>query len=101
VVRQVKSLLPALVGNAVFLGILLVSADRTLLACWVYLGTSLLMTVLTRSSCGATRARAGTRPAGPGAKDWDKRLLGLGLLLRFALLVVAGSTPGACTCRRA
>jgi len=94
--RQVKSLLPALVSNAVFLGILLVSAGTARYwPAWVYLGTSLLMTVLTRlvlrRDPGLEQERA--RP-GPGAKDWDKRLLGLGLLLTIALLVVAGLDAG-------
>lgn len=91
-----KSLLPALLSNLVFLAILLGSAgELTYWPAWVYAGTGLLMSILTRlvlrrnPDLMAERARPG-----PGAKAWDKKLLGLGFLATLALLVVAGLDAG-------
>lgn len=91
-----RSYLPALLGNLVFLAVLLASAGTPSYGpAWVYAGTGLLLTILTRvilrkdPELAAERARPG-----PGAKDWDKKLLGLGLLLTLAMLVTAGLDAG-------
>jgi protein-S-isoprenylcysteine O-methyltransferase Ste14 len=91
-----KSFLPAILSNLVFLAILLVSAGRlTYWSAWVYaaigLGMNVLMRLILRKDPDLVKER--TKP-GPGAKAWDKKLLGLGLLLTLAMLVVAGLDAG-------
>ncbi len=62
---------------------------------WVYAAMGVVMNVLTRLilRSDADLAKERERP-GPGAKAWDKQLLGLGLLLTLAMLVVAGLDAG-------
>ncbi len=91
-----KSLLPAIVSNLVFLAILLGCAGTLRYwPAWLYLATSVLMTVLTRvvlrrhPELLAERLRPGV-----DAKSWDKKLLGVGFLLTLAMLVVAGLDAG-------
>lgn len=91
-----KSLLPAIVSNLVFLAILLGCAGTLRYwPAWLYLATSVLMTVLTRvvlrrhPELLAERLRPGV-----DAKPWDKKLLGVGFLLTLAMLVVAGLDAG-------
>lgn len=91
-----KSLLPAVLSNLLFLAILLGCAGTlSYWPAWVYLATSALMSALTRvvlrhnPELLAERGRPG-----PDAKPWDKRLLGLGLLLTLAMLIVAGLDAG-------
>jgi protein-S-isoprenylcysteine O-methyltransferase Ste14 len=52
---------------------------------------NLLMRLILRKDPDLMKER--TKP-GPGAKTWDKKLLGLGLLLTLAMLVVAGLDAG-------
>lgn len=94
-----KSIKPFLIGfatNLVFLGIILLSAGRlNYWPAWEYAGISVLMNVATRMvlrdepDLARERAKPGT-----DAKPWDKKLLGLGLLLTIALLVIAGLDTG-------
>jgi hypothetical protein len=84
------------VTNAVFLTILLVSAGRlNYWPAWAYAAMGVLMSVLIRlilwNDADLSKERA--KP-GPGALGWDKKLLGLGLLLTLATLVVAGLDAG-------
>jgi protein-S-isoprenylcysteine O-methyltransferase Ste14 len=91
-----KPYIPAVVSNLVFLAILLVSAGHlSYWPAWVYVATSLLMSVLTRLQLRGNPAlvEERTRP-GPGAKTWDKKLLALGFLLTVAMLIVAGLDAG-------
>lgn len=94
--RSVKPLLSGLVTNLVFLAILLASAGRTSYwPAWIYTAIGVLMTALTRRigdrDAGLAQERA--RP-GAGAERWDRALVGLGLLLTLAMLVVAGLDAG-------
>ncbi|RPJ81515.1 MAG: isoprenylcysteine carboxylmethyltransferase family protein [Acidobacteria bacterium] len=91
-----KSFLPVILSNLVFLVILLVSAGRlNYWPAWVYVAVGLLMTVLTRvilwKDPELMKERAKPRP---GAKGWDKKLRGLGLLITLAMLVIAGLDAG-------
>lgn len=91
-----KSLLPAFASNLVFLAILLVSAgSASYWPAWVYVATGVGMAVgmrvVLRGDPELAKERA--KP-GPGAKSWDKQLLGLGFLLTLAMLVVAGLDAG-------
>lgn len=95
---SMKPFVISLVSNAVFLGILLVSAGRlSYWPAWVYAAisalTSVLMHLILRQHPDLERERS--RP-GPGAKTWDKKLLGLGFLLTLAMLVIAGLDTGRC-----
>ena len=88
-----------LVNSAVNLGflcILLVSAGRlNYWPAWAYaiIGSlsNILMRLILRGKPELERERS--KP-GPGAEAWDKRLLGLGLLLNAVMLVVAGLDSG-------
>jgi protein-S-isoprenylcysteine O-methyltransferase Ste14 len=91
-----KPFLTSLLTNLVFLIILLACAGRlSYWPAWAYLAIGVAMSVLTRlvlrKDADLVKERA--RP-GPGAKSWDKKLLGLGLLLTLAMLVVAGLDAG-------
>jgi len=91
-----KSFLPALLSNLVFLGILLVSAGSLgYWPAWVYLVIGLVMAVLTKWILSGVPdlEKERTRP-GPGAKAWDKKLLGVNFLLTLVMLVVAGLDAG-------
>jgi len=85
-----------LVSNLVFLAILLLSAGRlTYWPAWAYLAIGVVMMTLTRLILRQKPELAAERAKpGPGAKSWDKKLLGLGLLLTLALLVIAGLDAG-------
>ena len=79
-----------------FLSVLLISAGRLdYWQGWVYAGLSLLMSLATRLILrkDPDLEKERMRP-GVGAKTWDKKLLGLGLLLTLAMLVVAGLDSG-------
>jgi len=91
-----KSLLPALLSNLFFLGILLGCAGTLSYGpAWVYLATGVTTSVLTRIVLRHNRALLEERGR-PGAdsKAWDKKLLGLGFLLTVAMLAVAGLDAG-------
>ena len=79
-----------------FLGVLLISAGRLdYWQGWVYAGLSLLMSLATRLILrnNPDLEKERSKP-GAGAKAWDKKLLGLGLLLTLAMLIVAGLDSG-------
>jgi protein-S-isoprenylcysteine O-methyltransferase Ste14 len=84
------------VSNLVFLAILLSSAGRLdYWPAWIYAATGVLMNALTRLILRKDPELAKERAKpGPGAKDWDRRLLGLGFLLTLAMLVIAGLDAG-------
>lgn len=87
-----KSLIPSIVSNACFLALLLLCAGRwDYGSAWVYVATGLLMSLLMRLVLrnNPELLEERHRPQ-PGAKAWDKRLLGIGFLLTLAMLVVAG-----------
>lgn len=91
-----RQLLTSLASSAFFLGILLISAGRLdYWQAWLYGGVSVVMSVgmriVLRQDAGLATERS--KP-GPGAQPWDKKLLGLGLLLSVAALVVAGLDSG-------
>lgn len=91
-----RAFLAALAANLVFLAILLVSAGRlTYWSAWVYFGIGVVTNVSMRWALRNDPPLALERSKpGAGAKDWDKKLLGLGLLLTVATLVVAGLDAG-------
>lgn len=91
-----KSFLPAILSNLFFLAVLLLSAGSLYYwPAWIYLVIGLLMAALTRrvlhESPELDKERA--KP-GPGAKSWDKTLLGLGFLATLAMQIVAGLDAG-------
>jgi protein-S-isoprenylcysteine O-methyltransferase Ste14 len=93
---KLKSFLPAIVLNLIFLAILLFSAGRLdYWPAWVYVATGVLSNVLTRVVLrdNPELEKERSKP-GPGAKAWDKKLLGSGFLLTLVLLVVAGLDAG-------
>jgi len=92
----VRAFLVNSAANIVFLCILLVSAGRlNYWPAWAYaaigLLTNALMRLILRRDPDLERERS--KP-GSGAEAWDKRLLGLGLLLTVAMLAVAGLDSG-------
>lgn len=91
-----KSLLPAFITNLVFLAILLLSAGTfSYWPAYVYVALGLVLPVLMRVVLRGNPELAQERAKpGPGAKDWDKKLLGSGLLLSLVTLVVAGLDAG-------
>jgi protein-S-isoprenylcysteine O-methyltransferase Ste14 len=91
-----KSLLPAVLSNLLFLAILLGCAGTlSYWPAWIYLATGALMTALTRIVLRQNPALLEERGRpGPDTKPWDKRLLGLGFLLTLAILIVAGLDAG-------
>ncbi len=91
-----KRLLMSIATTVFFLAVLLISAGRLgYWQGWVYAATSLLMSFATqlilRDNPDLVKERS--KP-GAGAKTWDKRLLGLGLLLTLTTLVIAGLDSG-------
>jgi hypothetical protein len=79
-----------------FLAVLLISAGRlNYWQAWVYAVISLLMNfamlLILRHDPDLARERSNP---GTGTKAWDKELLGLGLLLTLAILVIAGLDSG-------
>lgn len=94
--RSVKPFLAGVAANLVFLAILLVSAGRLdYWPAWLYAAMGVAMVILMqwvlRSAPDLAKERA--KP-GPGAKTWDKKLLGVGFLLTLATLVIAGLDAG-------
>jgi protein-S-isoprenylcysteine O-methyltransferase Ste14 len=91
-----KTILPALAMNLFLTAVLLVCAGTPgYWPAWIYLATGALtfasMQLVLRRDPELAKERA--RP-GPGAKAWDKKLLGVGFLLTLATLVVAGLDAG-------
>ncbi len=94
--RPAKRLLINIATTGFFLAVLLVSAGRfSYWQGWIYAAISLVMNFATqlilRSDPDLLQERY--KP-GPGAKAWDKNLLGLGLLLTLTTLVIAGLDSG-------
>jgi protein-S-isoprenylcysteine O-methyltransferase Ste14 len=93
-----KTFLISLASSIVFWAVLLLSAGRmSYWPAWVYAAVGLIMNGLTRVVLrrNPDLAAERTKP-GMDAKAWDKRLLGLGLLLTLATLIVAGLDSGRC-----
>jgi protein-S-isoprenylcysteine O-methyltransferase Ste14 len=91
-----KRLLMSIATTVFFLAVLLVSAGHlSYWQGWVYAAISLLMSFATqlilRDNPDLVKERS--KP-GAGAKAWDKKLLGLGLLLTLTTLVIAGLDSG-------
>jgi protein-S-isoprenylcysteine O-methyltransferase Ste14 len=91
-----KQRILSLATTVFFVAVLLVSAGRlSYWQGWVYGAISLLMSFATqlvlRDDPDLVKERS--KP-GAGAKDWDKKLLGLGLLLTLITLVIAGLDSG-------
>lgn len=85
-----------LATTAVFLAILLLCAGRVdYWQAWAYAALSLLLNLATRLLLrhAPETSRERTRP-GAGTANWDKALLGVGLLLTLATLVAAGLDAG-------
>lgn len=91
-----KTLFPALLSNLIFSAILFAGAGTLhYRSAWVYLATSLLMSLCTHIVLLRNpELQAERRHPGPDAKPWDKKLLGLGFLLTIFMLVVAGLDAG-------
>jgi protein-S-isoprenylcysteine O-methyltransferase Ste14 len=94
--RSTRQVVASLAATAFFLAVLLVCAGRlNYWQAWAYAAISLLMNLATqmilRKDPDLVRER---RKPGAGAKGWDKVLLGLGLLLTLAMLVIAGLESG-------
>jgi protein-S-isoprenylcysteine O-methyltransferase Ste14 len=93
---SIRRLFINLATTLFFLVVLFISAGRLdYWQGWVYAAISLLMSYATRlilrNNPDLEKERG--KP-GAGAKAWDKKLLGLGLLLTPAILVVAGLDSG-------
>jgi protein-S-isoprenylcysteine O-methyltransferase Ste14 len=94
--QSLKQVLISLASTLVLLAVLFVAAGRVdYWQGWAYAVVSVLMSVGTRLVLRSDPdlARERSRP-GAGAKSWDKSLLGLGLLLTVATLVIAGLDSG-------
>jgi protein-S-isoprenylcysteine O-methyltransferase Ste14 len=91
-----KPLLVSLGGAAFFTSIVFASAGRSdYPQGWAYAALSVALAVAQRLILRGDEALARERARpGEGAEAWDKRLLGLGLLLNVATLVVAGLDSG-------
>lgn len=94
--KTLKAFLANSAVTGVFLCILLVSAGRLdYWPAWAYAAigvlTNVLMRLILRKHPELARERS--KP-GAGAEAWDKRLLGMGLLLNLAMLVIAGLDSG-------
>jgi len=91
-----KSLIPPIVLNLLFLSLLLGCAGRwDYWPAWVYVTTGLVMSGLTRLVLRANSELVEERHhPKPDAKAWDKKLLALGFLLTLAILIVAGFDAG-------
>lgn len=91
-----RRVLANLAATIFFLAVLLISAGRlNYWQAWLYAAMSLLMNFATllilRHNPDLAKERS--KP-GAGTKAWDKRLLGLGLLLTLTLLAIAGLDSG-------
>jgi protein-S-isoprenylcysteine O-methyltransferase Ste14 len=93
---SIRRLFINLATTLFFLGVLFISAGRLdYWQGWVYAAISLLMSFATRLILRNDPDLENERSKpGAGAKAWDKKLLGLGLLLTLAVLVVAGLDSG-------
>jgi protein-S-isoprenylcysteine O-methyltransferase Ste14 len=94
--RPVKRLFTNLATTCFFLAVLLLSAGRfNYWQGWIYAAVGLFMSFATQLilSDNPDLLKERSRP-GAGAKVWDKNLLGLGLFLTLATLVVAGLNSG-------
>jgi protein-S-isoprenylcysteine O-methyltransferase Ste14 len=94
--RLLKQMLIGLGGTLVFAAILFLSAGRLdYWQGWLYAATSVIMNIgmriVLRNHPDLEKERR--RPGG-SAESWDKRFLGLGLLLTLFALVVAGLDSG-------
>lgn len=94
--RAMRPYLAGLASNLVFLAILLIAAGTLQYwPAWLYFAVGVTMNVGTRRVLRQDEDLAKEREKpGPGAKAWDKKLLGVGLLLSIAMLVVAGLDAG-------
>jgi protein-S-isoprenylcysteine O-methyltransferase Ste14 len=93
---SIRSLFVNLAAALFFVGVLLISAGRLdYWQGWMYAAISLLMSFATRLILrnDPDLEKERSKP-GVGAKAWDKKLLGLGLLLTLAMLIVAGLDSG-------
>jgi protein-S-isoprenylcysteine O-methyltransferase Ste14 len=91
-----KRLLMSIATTVFFLAVLLVSAGHlSYWQGWLYAAISLLMSFATQLILrdNPDLAKERSKP-GVGAKAWDKKLLGLGLLLTLTTLVIAGLDSG-------
>jgi protein-S-isoprenylcysteine O-methyltransferase Ste14 len=94
--KAIRQLLINLATTLFFLAVLLISAGRlNYWQGWVYATISLIMNFATRLILrdNPDLVKERSNP-GAGAKAWDKRLLGVGLLLMLAMLVTAGLDSG-------
>jgi len=87
-----NALVPAITLNSIFLTLLLACAGRwNYWPAWVYAATGLVMSVLTRLVLRHNPELLDERRKPKlDAKNWDKKLLGLGFLLTIAMLIAAG-----------
>jgi len=95
---SLKRLAISLATTCIFLAILLISAGRfDYWQGWAYAGISLIMNFVSHMILrnNPELAQERSKP-GSGTKEWDKKLLGLGLLLSLASLVIAGLDSGRC-----
>jgi protein-S-isoprenylcysteine O-methyltransferase Ste14 len=94
--ESAKRLLPPLAAAIFFPAVLFVSAGHLRYwQGWVYAAVSLLMSFATQLILRDKPDLAEERSKpGAGTKVWDKKLLGLGLLLTLTTLVLAGLDSG-------
>jgi protein-S-isoprenylcysteine O-methyltransferase Ste14 len=93
---SIRRLFISLATTLFLMSVLMISAGRLdYWQGWVYAAISLLMSFATRFILrnDPDLEKERSKP-GAGAKAWDKKLLGLGLLLTLALLAVAGLDSG-------
>jgi protein-S-isoprenylcysteine O-methyltransferase Ste14 len=91
-----RQLFNSIATTVFFLAVVLVSAGNlSYWQGWIYAAISLLMVFATQRILrdNPDLAKERSKP-GVGAKAWDKKLLGLGLLLTLATLVLAGLDSG-------
>jgi protein-S-isoprenylcysteine O-methyltransferase Ste14 len=91
-----KSFIPSIVSNSLFLSLLLLCAGRwDYWPAWLYLAVGLTMSLLVRLVLRNNPALLAERlRPQAGAKGWDKRLLAAGFLLTIVMLVIAGLDAG-------
>lgn len=94
--KFVKPFLISFVATVVFLAVILISAGRLdYWPAWAYAAISTIMNILMRLILNKNPdlEKERSKP-GSGAETWDKKLLGIGLLLTVATLVIAGLDAG-------